>query len=203
MNITEKHLREFIELFHETLQKTAEQFLAPEHVKALLHLSLLPARIIGYVSTQFGVAIEYIPSAKTEIQILKGSARIEDLLLQAPSPARKIGPMFIVAERPSDTANPIDMYYFKVSGAFPFRLAGPNSRLRLGDMEFEIGGWQRHIEFAEVFGNRSMAFWSSDHAVARAKDEVIAALVQTQRAQQQNLSLPEYITSLKSAPCCF
>src|ERR1035437_8049353 len=105
MNVTEDELRQYIAVFHDTLQATAEQFLPAEHRGSLLHASLLPAQIVGYVSTQFGAGIEYKPSDHTEIKIVRGSARIEDLFVQAPARASAVGPMFRVQEGSSGFHN--------------------------------------------------------------------------------------------------
>lgn len=197
MNVTEDAFRAYLDLFHQTVDATAQQFLPPEYKASLLHLSLLPARIVGYVSTQFGVAIEYIPSDQTEVQIVRGSARIEELFVQAPSFASHLNPMFSVQEGASGVINSGGLFHLTVDGTFPFRLAGPNANFRFGEVAFKIGNWHRNVEYAEVYGNRTAEFWSPEQAVARAKDEVLAALVQTKRAQEKNLSLVDYIQQFK------
>ena len=90
-NIRDENLRKYLESFHATLKSTADQYLKPEFHKRLLHLSYLPAKIKGYVSTQFGTAIEYIPSDSTLIEIVRGSQRAEDLLFGAPKKIRNTG----------------------------------------------------------------------------------------------------------------
>lgn len=59
MNVTEGQLIKYLEIFHKSLEETAKQFLPEDQFSNLLHLSLLPAKITGYVSTQYGIAIEY------------------------------------------------------------------------------------------------------------------------------------------------
>ena len=76
MNVTDDEFRTYIDLFHSTLDATAEEYLSADTRRKLLHTSLTPARIVGYVSTQFGVAIEYLPSSALEIVIRHGSARV-------------------------------------------------------------------------------------------------------------------------------
>lgn len=197
VNITEEGLRQYIALFHDTLDSTASQFLPPEHHQSLLHTSLLPARIIGYVSTQFGAAIEYKPAEHTEIQIVLGSARVEDLFVQAPPRARQIGPMIQVQEGAPGSRNDGGVFRLTLDGGFPFRLLGPNSGFCVGEVAFKIGDWRREVAFAEVFGNRTVEFWSKEQAISRAKDEVLAALAQTKRASERKLTLPEYIAKFK------
>ena len=96
MNIRENDFKAYIELFHLTLEETSKNFLPNEFRPMLLHLSLLPARIIGYVSTQFGVAIEYRRATATIIEIRRGSARVEDLFVQAPLRIRDLGPLVAI-----------------------------------------------------------------------------------------------------------
>lgn len=71
MNVSEDECKNYLEVFHSTLEITAKEFLRNELQKEILHISLLPAKITGYVSTQYGVAIEYEPSDKTIISIQK------------------------------------------------------------------------------------------------------------------------------------
>lgn len=78
MNITENGLKKYLEVFHTTLEKTAKDFLPSDLQQQIINLSFFPSKIIGYVSTQFGVGFKYYPFEKTIIEIRKGSARIED-----------------------------------------------------------------------------------------------------------------------------
>jgi hypothetical protein len=193
MNVAEDTLCSYISLFHQTVEETACQFLPIEHRSSLLHLSLLPARIVGYVSTQFGVAIEYIPSTQTEIQVVRGSARVEDLFVQAPSHIRRTIPMLNVHGVSEGFNISHGLLRMTLEGAFPFRLADPNASLRLEEVTFKIGSWHRNVKYAETFGNRTAEFWSKEQAIARAKDEVLAALMQIKRAEEKHLNLVDYI----------
>jgi hypothetical protein len=197
MNITDDELRQYIALFHDTLQATAEQYLPAEHRGALLHVSLLPAQIVGYVSTQFGAGIEYRPSDHTEIKIVRGSARVEDLFVQAPAKVSAVGPMFRIQEGSSNFHDAGGMFKLTLDGGFPFRLLGPNAAFRFGEVAFKFGVWHREVTYAEIFGNRTREFWSPAQAIARAKDEVLAALAQVARAEKLKISLPEYIAKFK------
>ena len=197
MNVTEEALRAYITTFHETLNATAHQFLPEEDRPSLLHTSLLPARIIGYVSTQFGAGVEYIPATSTTIETVRGFARVEDLFVRAPAAARATGPCIKFEEGSGEYMNSGGIFRLTLQGAFPFRLAGPRSAARFGEVAFAIGHWHRKVEYAEIFGSRALDFWTNEQAVARAKDEVLAALAQTKRAEALQLSLPEYITKFK------
>jgi len=192
MNITEDDLRSYLEVFLSTLQGTAAEFLPEDLQKRLLHLSLLPARVIGYVSTQFGVAIEYQPAEATVIDVRRGSARVEDLVAQAPTALRDIGPAYRTGGRRSRISDAT------LLDAFPFRLTRREADLTIADVTFRAGEWTREIHYAEVFGDRSRDRWTKDKAVGSAKDEVLAALVEARRAEERQVSLSEYIARFKA-----
>jgi len=190
-NLREENLREYIESFHETLKSTADQYLKPEFHKRLLHLSYLPAIIKGYVSTQFGTAIEYIPSKSTSIEIVLGSQRAEDLLFGVPRKFRDIGPLFNVGGSMCSMTN------LRLEGAFPMRLNREAASISLFNMSFQAGDWKRNIQYAQLFGTRKAEDWLIAQAVTRAKDEVLAALVDIQRAEDGSITLDQYIASHK------
>lgn len=198
MNVTENDLRQYIAVFHDTLEATATQFLPAEHRGSLLHISLLPAQIVGYVSTQFGAGIEYKPADRTEIKTIRGSARVEDLFVQAPARARATGPIFRIEEGNGPGFHDKGgAFKLTLAGGFPFRLAGPNAGFRFGEVAFKVGAWHRDVAYAEIFGNRTQEFWDQAQAVSRAKDEVLAALAQLKRAEERRLSLPDYISKFR------
>lgn len=192
VNITEQILREYVATFHETLRVTASDCLDESDRSRLLHVSLLPARIMGYVSTQFGAALEYEPSNETSVTIVRGSARVEDLLARAPRQLQNTGPMFAFGE----TNNLIRGIHLK--GAFPFRLTSPHASITLQDVLLSAGPWRRQIAYAEVHADRTAEYWSRERAELRAKDEVLAAMVELRRARQQNISVADYIANFKN-----
>ena len=197
MNVTEDIMRDYIALFHETLEATATQYFPAEHRQSLLHVSLLPAEIVGYISTQFGAGIEYKSAERPEIRIVRGGSRVEDLFVQAPRHARETGPMVRFQEGIVNFVNTPVVSRFVFQDAFPFRLAGVNAGVRIDKVAFRIGAWHREVDYAEIFGNRALEFWSKEQAIARAKDEVLAALAQIKRAEERHLSLAEYIARFK------
>ena len=191
MNVTENELENYIDVFQATLIETANRFIPTHHRKNLLHLSLLPAAITGYISTQFGVAIEYEPSENTSIQIYRGSARVEDLLVQAPRAIRKTGPVIEIA------GHHISFYDCPISGAFPFRLTNQEASVIFSNASFTVGNWKRSVHYAEVFGNRLSNNWSAEEAIKRSKDEILAALVDINNAERKRLSITDYINTFK------
>jgi hypothetical protein len=193
VNVTEDVMRDYIALFHKTLEATAAQFLPAEHRQSLLHVSLLPAEIVGYISTQFGAGIEYKSAERTEIRIVRGNSRVEDLLVQAPRHTRETRPIVQVQGESGSFVNPAVVALLVLEDTFPFRLAGINAGVRIYEVTFRIGAWHREVDYAEIFGNRSLEFWSKEQAISRAKDEVLAALVDLKRAEERHLSRADYI----------
>lgn len=189
-NVTADELRAFIETFHAVLDETSSVALDPANRRKLFHASPLPARITGYVSTQLGVAIEYEAAAETSIDVVRGSARVEDLLVRAPSALHHIGPMLNILGKSSVSGLTLD-------GGFPFRLTQPNAIVSFKDVQFRAGQWTREILVAEVWANRAAARWTADKAALRAKDEVLAAMVEVARARERNISIEEYIAQFK------
>jgi hypothetical protein len=190
-NVRDENLRGYLESFHTTLQSTANQYLQTEFHKRLLHLSYLPATIRGYVSTQFGTAIEYIPSDSTSVEIVLGSQRAEDLLFRAPKKIRDVGPMISIGGSMCSMTN------ISLEGSFPLRLNRETASVSLFNMSFQAGLWKRNIHYAQLFGTRKAEDWSIAQAVARAKDEVLAAFVEIRRAETAGVTLDQYIASHK------
>lgn len=193
MNISEDEFKNHLEVFHSTLEDTAKMFLNNELQKEILHISLLPANITGYLSTQYGIAIEYKPSDKTIISVKRGSARVEDLLVKAPHSLRKKNPFFLN----SGKNTLFQSCSFTGTGRFPFRLEGADASLFLYKVDFEAQNWKQYVHFAEIYANRSKKFWSLENAVSRAKDEVLSSLVESNRAAEKSVSISEYISQYK------
>ena len=77
------------------------------------------------------------------------------------------------------------------------RLSRETASISLFNMSFQAGPWKRDIQYAQLFGTRKGEDWSIVQAVARAKDEVLAALVEIQRAEDGGVTLDQYIASHK------
>ena len=194
MNVSEENLGEYISEFFETLHGVSNKFLPKEHIPKLFHLALLPAKITGYVSTQYGVAIEYLPAKETTIETKRSSQRIEDLVFGAPSRLKSRGPLLIFKNSPN-----IEFKNINFADAVPFRVEGQDASVTIVNMLVDCKrlNWERKIHYAEVYGDRRLTTWSKEAAQNKAKDEVLAALLDIQQATSRNLTLPEYIQSFK------
>lgn len=193
MSVTEKQLIEYVEVFHATLDETASQFFDAEQAKNLHYQLLIPARIICYVSTQFGVAFEYVPATSTSIESVKGSARIEDLLVRAPKSLRNVGPLFKIS------ASNITITEITLADAFPFRLSSQDASLTLQNVRCtaEALNWNREIGYAEIYSDRSPEKWSEQAAASRAKDEILAALFVARQAEASELELFDFLSEFR------
>jgi hypothetical protein len=190
VNVTEETLRVYVEAFHQTLDEVSAQFFTNDQAKQLLHKSLVPARIIGYISTQFGTALEYVKAPIASFETFRDSKRIEDLLFRAPAALRNLPPFIDI----NGKGSLIQRGSF--SGRLPLRL-GDSADATLVDVNLkaEAFQWQRHIEYAELTSDRTASRWSIESAQSRAKDEVLAALSVLRQSESRRVSLNEYVNS--------
>jgi hypothetical protein len=197
MNVTASEFKAYLEEFHSTLDRTATQYLPPDLARSLLHLSTGPRKIQGYVSTQFGVAFEYIPSG-AGVDVLVGSRRIEGLFLSFPSQLeRRLRRRRAEIVLGQGSVRNTFVGCKVVGDAAPFYIEDVDSDATFVRCHFEAPGWSRDVEYAEIFGNRSSSFWSVKLAVGRAKDEVLSALVELKKAEQYKVPIHEYVNTLK------
>lgn len=120
-----------------------------------------------------------------------GSQRAEDLFFATPKKIRVVGPMFSIGGSLCSMTN------LRLEGAFPLRLNRESASISLFNMSFQAGSWKRNIHYAQLFGTRRAEDWSKTQAVARAKDEVLAALGESQWAKEVGVTLDQYIASHK------
>jgi hypothetical protein len=82
-------------------------------------------------------------------------------------------------------------------GFLLFRLKAPNASIFLRDTCFRFGSWTRNVGFAEFYACRDAEEWSSGKAESRAKDEVLVAMLEVERAARRDLSISAYIDKFK------
>ncbi len=191
MNVTEDLLRNYIEVFHKTYIDTARQFLQIENLQFLSRFQFSSSGIIGYVSTNFGAGFEYIGETSPGISIQRSSARIEDLFTNAPARVRRLQPMFDIS------ASNIKLIGLTLKGWFPFRLTSQEASVSFTEITFTVGDWSRLVKHAELYGNRTKAFWSEINAVSKAKDEILLALVYLKESEKRSIPVSEYLKTFK------
>ena len=64
-------------------------------------------------------------------------------------------------------------------------------------VSFKAGTWSRDVLFAYLFATRQEGFWSEAHAVRRAKDEVLPALLDLQQSAARSLDLGTYLRTFE------
>jgi hypothetical protein len=196
-SVTADGLREYLTTFHDSLRLLADRYLPAEVRRNPSHAAYLPSQVIGYISTQFGVAYEYIPfesntGAETTIYEMRGgSARVENLILA--------GAPKVMLEAPPALSIVGSRYWvigMNVQG--PFRLGRDEAHIVFDRCLFSwpisVGRiWWKGTGLLEVYGDRRAELWTPDKAVVRAQQEVLAALFEVDRARQKGLSRAEYI----------
>jgi hypothetical protein len=189
MNITEDGIKKYIDVFYETLNKEAERFFSAEEKHQILHLSLLPAKITCFVSTKFGVAIEYSKSEDTKVESIRGSDRIEHLFVGAPRRLQEVGPMFNIG------GSGCHISKLTLADGFPFLLSKEDASVIFSEARFscEALKWSRDIEYAEIYASRLAENWSEGVAKNRAKDEILSALFIKQEAEKNEKGIYEYL----------
>jgi hypothetical protein len=181
--VRDDQLQRYLEVFRDVYLETADNHVPAEWTRLLLRYPLLSDRIVGYISTHLGAGFEYVRQTDGATDIKRSSARIEDLFLGAPARVRKLR---VLAARLTDT--PAMFSNVRITGLFPLRLAG-NSSLRLEACWFSAFEWERAVEYAELYTDRTEEFWSERNAVARAKDDIYLALLDIQQSQARSVSL--------------
>jgi len=194
MNVEEISLRSYMEALHDTVKRVGEAVFEPMQANGLLHNTLLPSKITGYVSTQFGVAIEYSPADSSQIQILRGSARVETLVFSGPRQLHSLPLMLLVRGAGSSLGGGGTF-----ADGFPLRLASGSCDFVVDNFNFQVGflNWKRHVHYLELYGDRIATLWSVESAIARGKDEVLAALYLARQAARGGRSLADYVQQFR------
>jgi hypothetical protein len=188
MNLVERTFKEYLEVFHSTLSETANEYFPPDSSHKLLHLSFLPAQIIGYVSTQFGVGFEYVSAKETSVKIVIGGARVENIFLRLPKsyPNREA----MIDIQGVDVL--MSGFTMKVETRLPFQLTKQPSNVFIKEVCFEINSRKRIVNYGELYSNRDVENWSREKAITRAKNEVLSGLIELNRSRAKGISIDEY-----------
>jgi hypothetical protein len=191
-NVTEAQLKAYLGALHASYLETVDEYVKEEEHRPLFpRLSLLDRRLVGYVSTTFGVGYEYFREAG-RISTERSSKRVEDMFVKAPPWIRRTPALVNF----SGTSRG-DVAYASFKGRFPFRLHSEAASVSFRGVVFRVGQWFQLVEFAEIFGDRRAENWTDAKAVGRAKDEVFQGILVIERAERKSLSLDDYLTAFK------
>jgi hypothetical protein len=191
-NVTTGDFQEYLEVFHAELRRHGQENLPSDVASALLPaVRFADARVVGYVSTNFGSGFEYVPGDARGISVIRSSSRIEYLLTGAPPRVRRLPVMVRIGGSNAGLSG------LTLEGAFPFELSGVEADVRLEQVRFRALGWERIVRYAEIYGERSAEYWSPRLATLRARDRVLAALLTWQRAREKDLTLGDYLSNFR------
>ncbi len=189
----------YIETFHRTYAAAAEKFVAPGHRHMLTRYAFLPSRIVGYISTNFGLAIEYESSAtENSFEIIKSSRRIEEIIFKPPKWLSTEKAIFLI------NAHGINLYGLSFIDCHPLRLGAKTAtdpitkpNVTVANIEFQTGDISRRIRFAEFYGNRTGSEWTQEAATSRALQEIREAATDAAISRHIGLGLPDFVAEVK------
>lgn len=180
----------YLKTFHNEYVSSVEKYVPAEFRQSLARYSLLPTPVTGYVSTQLGAGYEY-GIGDTDFSVRRGSRRIEELFVDAPTWLSNFDPFFNVA------GPNVGIESLTLEGGFPFRFTDEAGEIYFYEVRFKARTWSRDVLYAQLFANRRAEFWSEVEAVRRAKDEVLAALFDVQQSAANNVDLGTYLQTFK------
>ncbi len=188
-NVTDKQMKTYLRTFHDEYAASVEQYVPAEDRQALFRYSLLPAPVMGYVSTQFGAGYEY-GIGDANISIRRGSRRVEELFVDGPARLSRLEPWLSIG-------GPCVVKDCSFKTRFPFRLTNEVADVSFSRVIFETDNWRRSVLYAHVYANRREEFWSEAEAIRRAKDEVLAALLDLKQSEARNVDRHTYVEKFK------
>jgi hypothetical protein len=189
-NVTEEQMEKYLCTFQDEYVRSVEQYVPEELRRRLLRYSLLPASVVGFVSTQLGAGYEY-RAGEPGINVERHSRRVEEIFVGGPPWLAKVGPMFAIG------GSNIGIARLTLEGGFPFRFTDEAADVYFYEVRFKAGTWQRDVLYAQLFANRLAEFWSEAEAIRRAKDEVLAAQLDLQQLAVLSVDLGTYLRTFK------
>ena len=192
--IRNDEFRTYLETFHRVFRGKLDAYVSEQYRGDLLRVQHLQnSKIVGYVSTTYGVGYEYQPGIAGTIEVSVGSRRVDEFFFRHPrgliEDDRNI--------RIRLTGRDFKMVSCSVKGRIPLRLDGLEASATLENLEWTFRGEARRIAFAELFANRASDHWSVEKAVERAMDEVLQANVYASGMERLRMSVGDYLERFK------
>jgi hypothetical protein len=191
--VSDGQLQEYFHTFHRVYREKCAAAIPNRHRGHLVRYGFLPSKLVAYVSTMWGVGYEYQPGSPGDLEILKGSARVEELLFSTPRGFAENNANIVARVR----APRFSMTCCEIRERLPCRLDSEDAPARLADLRLTLRGRVREIAFAELFGNRSPEFWSRERAIERAMDEVLEAAIGVREMERASIPIDEYLQRFK------
>lgn len=194
-NVNSDGFRAYLETFHRVYQEKLVAFVPEQYHGDLLRVQHLNnSRIVGYVSTTYGVGYEYQPGIAGGLEVSFGSRRADEFFYRHPRGLiENDGNIFV-----SLSGRDFRMVSCSAEGRIPLRLDGTEASATLVNVEWTFGGQGRRIAYAEFFANRSSHYWSVEKAVERAMDEVLQASVYACGMERSKMSVSDYLEHFKN-----
>jgi hypothetical protein len=96
----------------------------------------------------------------------------------------------------------VGIMYLTLEGGFPFRLTSRDASIRFVDVGFRVAPWNRIVRLAEIFADRTAAFWAPVNAAMRgvqaARAEADVATLDLEASDRIGVSLSQYIRDFKA-----
>lgn len=193
-NIRSDDFRAYLEAFHRVYSDKLVAYVPEQYRGDLLRVQhLQDAKIVGYVSTTYGVGYEYQPGTGGNIEVSFGSRRVDEFFYRHPRGLIQNDGNILIRLTGSD----FKMVSCTVEGRIPLRLDGSEASATLENLMWTFWGQPRQIAYAEFFANRALDYWSVEKAVERAMDEVLQASVYAGGMERFKTSVSDYLERFK------
>jgi hypothetical protein len=192
--VTEEGLVRYVETFLDQYTTAAEALLDPDAREQLIRYSFLPSRIITYVSSSSGVAINYVAKSEvTSVEGWSGPRRAEDFLFSIPEESRGKTKKAIGIQR----AMTLTLDHMLFTNTVPLTIEHEDAEAIVINTQCQLGAASAEIQYAELYGTTRTSKWTERQARLRALQEVKLALTDVWRSQQLALPLTEIIRRRK------
>jgi len=186
--------RAYLEAFHHVYSDKLDVYVPEQYHGDLLWVQHLQnSKVVGYVSTTYGVGYEYQPGAGGSIEVSFGSRRVDEFFYRHPRGLIENDGNILFRL----TGHDFKMVSCNVEGRIPLRLDGPEASFTLENLQWTFRRQPRRIAFAEFFANRAFDHWSVENAVERAMDEVLQASVYAGGMERSKISVSDYLERFK------
>jgi hypothetical protein len=192
--VSDEQLREYFQIFHRIYAEKLAGAVPPGYLGHVVRYGHHTQKVIAYISTNWGIGYEYDPDQRDGgIEITKSSARVEESMFRVPRGTLESNPPVVAAVGTSR----LHFSSCVFGGQLPCRLDSTDASATLDKVRISYGGRDRVFSLAELFGNRSPAFWSPEKAVERAMDEVLQAVLGFHEMDRGAIPLSEYLARYK------
>jgi hypothetical protein len=151
--VTEEELVRYVEIFLDEYRTAVEALLDSEVRQQLVRYPYLHSRVIAYVSSSSGVAINYVAAAEElSVEGWSGPKRAEDFLLSVPDELRGKSSVGIGMGSPGK----LTLRDVGFSNLIPMTMGSEEAEVILVDVKSEIGLLSSSIRYASYMARRAL-----------------------------------------------